>query len=170
MAEFKGLVDTQWDGPHMGINFPDPTIIKDGSTWKAYATSSNNKHIPVAESSDAVSWKFTGRDALPEVGSWVDPKDRGIWAPDVFKNDAGEFVMYCTYTGTSSFCPLLWSTWEVLTWRLLTYECARFGQTDRWRSLYWRCHFINLDRSFHTSGQTAHLRSKERRLYRPQRI
>ncbi|KAK7751360.1 hypothetical protein SLS62_006616 [Diatrype stigma] len=81
----------------MNISFPDPSIVKDGDAWKAYATSSNNAHIPVAESSDAVSWTFTGKDALPDVGFWVDPKDRGIWAPDVFQNDDGDFVMY--YSG-----------------------------------------------------------------------
>ena len=96
-AELAGPLDARWDGPHMDISFPDPSILKDGDTWKAYATSSNNAHIPIAESSDAVSWTFTDTDALPDVGSWVSSSDRGIWAPDVFKNDDGQFVMYCKH-------------------------------------------------------------------------
>lgn len=96
-VELQETHDSRWNGPHMNVSFPDPSIVKDGDSWKAYATSSNNAHIPIAESSDAVSWTFTDKDALPDVGSWVDPKNRGIWAPDVFKNDDGEFVMYCKH-------------------------------------------------------------------------
>ena len=73
-------------GPLLGVSFPDPSIIWGDGSWKAYATSSNGKHIPVATSSDTFSWSLTGNDALPDVGAWVDPGDRGIWAPDVQKN------------------------------------------------------------------------------------
>ncbi|XDG09047.1 hypothetical protein ABKA04_008662 [Annulohypoxylon sp. FPYF3050] len=83
-------------GPSMGVNFPDPSIIWGDGSWKAYATSSNGKVIPVATSSDALSWTLSSTDALPDPGSWVDPNDRGIWAPDVQKNDAGTYVMYYT--------------------------------------------------------------------------
>lgn len=77
--------------PSMGVNFPDPSIIWGDGSWKAYATSSNGKVIPVATSSDALSWTLSSTDALPDPGSWVDPNDRGIWAPDVQKN-------VCVYT------------------------------------------------------------------------
>ncbi|KAI1497251.1 glycosyl hydrolase [Biscogniauxia marginata] len=84
-------------GPYMGKNFPDPGIIWGDGSWKAYATSSNNKRIPVATSCDTFSWTLTDNDALPDPGPWVSPTDRGIWAPDVQKNDDGLYVMY--YTG-----------------------------------------------------------------------
>ncbi|KAI1177901.1 glycoside hydrolase family 43 protein [Nemania sp. FL0916] len=87
-------------GPYIGASFPDPSIIYGDGSWKAYATSSNNKHVPVATSSDANSWTLTTTDALPDPGAWVDSSDRGIWAPDVQKNDAGTYVMY--YTGHKS--------------------------------------------------------------------
>ncbi|KAI0204812.1 glycoside hydrolase family 43 protein [Astrocystis sublimbata] len=83
-------------GPQLGVDFPDPSIIFGDGSWKAYATSSNGKHIPVATSGDAFSWNLESVDALPDPGSWVDPNDRGIWAPDVQKNDAGTYIMYYT--------------------------------------------------------------------------
>ena len=49
----------------------------------------------MAESSNGVNWSYLNKDALPDVGPWVDPKDRGIWAPDVFRDDKGNYVMYC---------------------------------------------------------------------------
>jgi hypothetical protein len=73
-------------GPQLGVDFPDPSIIYGDGSWKAYATSSNGKRIPVATSGDRVSWTLTSNDALPDPGPWVDPNDGGIWAPDVQKN------------------------------------------------------------------------------------
>ncbi|KAI0387376.1 glycoside hydrolase family 43 protein [Hypomontagnella monticulosa] len=91
-----GLQGRRLAGPFMGVDFPDPGIIWGDGSWKAYGTSSNGKKIPVATSSDTWSWSLTGNDALPNPGSWVDPNDQGIWAPDVQKNDAGVYVMYYT--------------------------------------------------------------------------
>ncbi|RYP01890.1 hypothetical protein DL764_006037 [Monosporascus ibericus] len=62
---------------------------------KGYATSSNNKRIPIAESEDSVNWKFLNKDALPDLPSWIDNNDRGLWAPDVFRDDKGHYIMYC---------------------------------------------------------------------------
>ncbi|KAI2784350.1 glycoside hydrolase family 43 protein [Daldinia loculata] len=84
-----------WNGPVMDISFPDPTLLIDGNIWWAYATSSdNNGHIPMAVSNDGNKWTWTKMDAMPDVGSWIDPKNKGIWAPSVFKNDNGKYVMY----------------------------------------------------------------------------
>ncbi|KAK5625360.1 hypothetical protein RRF57_001076 [Xylaria bambusicola] len=92
----SGIEGRSLYGPALNVNFPDPSIIYGDGSWKAYATSSNGKGIPVATSSDTISWTLTGNDALPNPGSWVDANDRGIWAPDVQKNDAGTYVMYYT--------------------------------------------------------------------------
>ena len=90
-AEITGGVQKRglW-GPWMGVDFPDPSIIWGDGSWKAYATSSNGKRIPVAVSNDAVSWSLTGNDALPNPGAWVDA-GAGIWAPDVQKNVSTEY-------------------------------------------------------------------------------
>ena len=89
-----GLGGRALQGPHMGVDFPDPAIIWGDGSWKAYGTSSNGKKIPVAESPDARTWTLTGADALPNPGPWVAQPDGGIWAPDVNKNDDGVYVMY----------------------------------------------------------------------------
>ncbi len=84
-----GISDIQGrslSGPFLGVNFPDPSIIYGDGSWKAYATSSNGKRVPIATSPDTFSWTLTGNDALPEPGSWVDANDKSIWAPDVQKN------------------------------------------------------------------------------------
>ncbi|KAI1109550.1 glycoside hydrolase family 43 protein [Nemania sp. NC0429] len=83
-------------GPHLGVDFPDPSIIWGDGSWKTYGTSSNGKRVPVATSSDTFSWTLTGNDALPNPGPWVDQNDKSIWAPDVQKNDAGTYIMYYT--------------------------------------------------------------------------
>ncbi|RWA14337.1 hypothetical protein EKO27_g767 [Xylaria grammica] len=93
MSDIRGR---SLSGPFLGKDFPDPSIIWGDGSWKAYATSSNGKRIPVATSSDANSWTLTSNDALPDPGPWVDANDKGIWAPDVQKNDAGTYVMYYT--------------------------------------------------------------------------
>jgi hypothetical protein len=72
--------------PALGISFADPSLIWGDGSWHAYATSSNGKKVPVATSSDAISWSSTDNDALPNIGVWVDPDDQAIWAPDVQKN------------------------------------------------------------------------------------
>ncbi|KAI0385717.1 glycoside hydrolase family 43 protein [Hypomontagnella monticulosa] len=84
-----------WNGPVMDISFPDPTLFIDGNVWWAYATSSDgNGHIPLAVSNDGNKWTWAKMDAMPDVGPWIDSGDRGIWAPSVFKNDNGKYVMY----------------------------------------------------------------------------
>lgn len=86
-------VSKRLSGPFVG-NFPDPSIIWGDGSWKAYSTSSMGKHIAVATSGDGIHWNDANVDALPNFGSWVDPNDQGIWAPDVQKNDNGVYVMY----------------------------------------------------------------------------
>ncbi|KAJ4155840.1 hypothetical protein LMH87_001066 [Akanthomyces muscarius] len=84
-------------GPQMGgVNFPDPTLIFGDGSWKAMSTSSDGKGVPIATSDDAFTWNLTPNDALPDKGSWVDPNDQSVWAPDLNKNDAGVYIMYYT--------------------------------------------------------------------------
>ncbi|KAL0259194.1 hypothetical protein SLS55_006699 [Diplodia seriata] len=97
-------------GPVIGSNFPDPSLIKVGSTWYSFATNSNDgsgsTHVQIAKSSDFNSWTLLGKDALPNLPGWVNTANPAVWAPDVIQNDAGKFVMYfaASRAGTSLHC------------------------------------------------------------------
>ncbi|KAI1201431.1 glycoside hydrolase family 43 protein [Nemania serpens] len=90
-------------GPFMSVDFPDPSIISANGLWYAFATTSNGKNVPFATSkdvfpqqgSDTFTWTLGATDTLPDAGGWADAS-KGIWAPDIQKNDAGTFVMYYT--------------------------------------------------------------------------
>ncbi|RYP15065.1 hypothetical protein DL765_005959 [Monosporascus sp. GIB2] len=73
MAEFDAPIEARWDGPRMGLSFPDQSIIQDkkDGKWNGYATPRNNKRIPIAESANSVNWKFLNKDALPGLPSWI---------------------------------------------------------------------------------------------------
>ncbi|KAI5793319.1 Arabinanase/levansucrase/invertase [Geopyxis carbonaria] len=85
------------NGPVMSANFPDPSIVKDGSNWWAFATTGNNKNVQVAQSSDFSTWTYQDNtDALPfadGVPGWINSGDKAIWAPDVFQLQSGAFAM-----------------------------------------------------------------------------
>lgn len=78
-------------------DFPDPTVIRFGKMYYAYATqsSSNGKtnNIQVASSKDHQHWKYQG-DALPQKPKWAS-KTQNFWAPDVFYDaKLKKFVMF----------------------------------------------------------------------------
>ncbi|THW89949.1 glycoside hydrolase family 43 protein [Aureobasidium pullulans] len=86
-----------------GINFPDPSVIRIGNEWWAFATMGrvNGKrvHVQMAKSAynDFNTWKSYGeRDALPNLPSWVHPDSPAVWAPDVVQLGPGRFIMYYT--------------------------------------------------------------------------
>ncbi|CAK3932101.1 glycoside hydrolase family 43 [Lecanosticta acicola] len=84
-----------------GANFPDPAIIRTTDGWHLFSTNANvgGKLVHVQRGFTA-DWKsFTlrkGVDALPNLPSWVDPKNPRVWAPDVVRISDGTFVMYYT--------------------------------------------------------------------------
>jgi len=85
-------------GPRITSDFPDPSILRIGSTWYALGTQSlydyKNVHIQVASSSDFNNWGlWQGTDALPNLPSWVDSSDPRVWAPDVIQV-GDRFVLY----------------------------------------------------------------------------
>ncbi|KAF2097516.1 Arabinanase/levansucrase/invertase [Rhizodiscina lignyota] len=83
--------------PVFQTNFPDPSILQDGKSWFAFATSGNGVHIQMAKSSDFSKWSVQdGYDALPKLPPWVHTPDPQVWAPDVFKRDDGQYLMYYT--------------------------------------------------------------------------
>lgn len=101
-------------GPAIIPNFPDPCVIKVGSTWYAFATRNKGTTTPkiqVASSQDFNNWTIstnangTAMDALPTLPAWVDTSSAhsfNTWAPDVSQLDDGTFVMYYAATAAAS--------------------------------------------------------------------
>lgn len=82
-------------GPVLDRNFPDPDIVKVGSTYHAYSTNGDGKNVQHATSDDLVNWTVVAADPLPAVGSWALPDQSLVWAPEVFDNGNG-FTMHYT--------------------------------------------------------------------------
>ncbi|MEV8614784.1 glycoside hydrolase family 43 protein [Amycolatopsis sp. NPDC051373] len=81
--------------PRLLINqdFPDPDVVKTGTDYFAFATSTGPVKIPVATASAPEGpWRVTG-DALVNPPSWA-KADGGFWAPDVTTLPDGTFVLY----------------------------------------------------------------------------
>ncbi|WP_433181890.1 glycoside hydrolase family 43 protein [Actinoallomurus sp. CA-150999] len=82
-------------GPKLVIpsNFPDPGVIKVGTTFYAYATNSHGKNMPVASARSARGpWSILAADGLPRLGEWA--KAGKTWAPDVSRRKDGKFLLY----------------------------------------------------------------------------
>lgn len=130
-----------------GSNFPDPSILKVGSTWYAFATNAAAQkiNIQVATSPDFNTWTLhNGFDALPNVPSWVDQSSPNTWAPDVNQlvSRIGSLCLSCahrTFTGRRLFCHVLYC-----------FDCER-----QCTPLHRRCyrHFCN--GSIHPNGRRA---------------
>jgi arabinan endo-1,5-alpha-L-arabinosidase len=74
----------------------DPTMIREGDTWYAFATNRfAQKDVPMFCSKDLRSWKFCGNvfDGVPAWALERIPGARGIWAPDI-SFVRGEFRLY----------------------------------------------------------------------------
>jgi beta-xylosidase len=82
--------------PVLNRDFPDPFVLKAGSTYYAYATNGNGRQVQTATSHDLVHWR-PGRDALPRLGKWAYPGS--TWAPSVLRSRDGTYVLY--YTASS---------------------------------------------------------------------
>lgn len=90
----------------VGQNFPDPGIIRTGDGWHAFATNTriNGKliHVPMAYTPDFKKWTYqSGKDALPNLPSWVDASNPRVWAPEVSVLNDGSFIMYYTAAAKS---------------------------------------------------------------------
>jgi beta-xylosidase len=75
-------------GPHLTTDFPDPSILRVGEIWYAFAGQSlydyTSTHIQFATSVDFKTWTLQpGIDMLPNLPSWVDASKNHIWAPDI---------------------------------------------------------------------------------------
>ena len=85
---------TYYLNPVFEPTFADPTIVKSGEGYYAYATQDyweNKDHlVPIIYSDDLVNWDYVG-DAFQTKPSW---KQGGIWAPSVFMYDGKYFMFY----------------------------------------------------------------------------
>jgi beta-xylosidase len=87
--------------PYAG-DFSDPTVIRVGSTYYAYATTTANMNLPVMVSNDLVSW-WPRPEALWSPARWAHVKSviKGksiarTWAPSVAKVGSGYTHAYAT--------------------------------------------------------------------------
>jgi hypothetical protein len=71
-------------------DFPDPFVLRVGSTYFAYGTNSTEGNIQIIESSDLSHWHAVGT-ALPVLPGWAAPG--GTWAPSVLQV-GNSFVLY----------------------------------------------------------------------------
>lgn len=84
-------------GPVETSIFADPSIIKVGDTYYAYATNTKEYIVPIATSPDFENWTVLQKSALPKVGAWAATGvNQSVWAPDVIQASPGHFVMYYT--------------------------------------------------------------------------
>ncbi|RGC69257.1 Extracellular endo-alpha-(1-_5)-L-arabinanase 1 precursor [Micromonospora sp. MW-13] len=78
----------------IGGDFPDPDVIKVGSTYYAYSTNNGFGNVPVATAA-SLGGPWTRRpDALPTLGAWAD--GGRTWAPDVSPRADGRYLLYYT--------------------------------------------------------------------------
>ncbi len=83
-------------------NFPDPVVIKVGSTYYAYATGGGGKRVQIATSESVFSgWQVLDTPVLPNFGDWAretnsDGSTVAAWAPEVTKRADGSYLMYYT--------------------------------------------------------------------------
>ncbi len=92
--------------PVHDYDFPDPEVIRVGSTYYAYSTNvlgfwGSYINLPVLQSTDLETWSLVAdglrySNSAPSYGSWVDPSEEGrIWAPGV-EQFGSKFVVYYT--------------------------------------------------------------------------
>jgi beta-xylosidase len=77
--------------PVLKDDFPDPFVVRFGTTYYAYATTDGAQHLQLAKSPDLVTWEEL-RDPLPKLPVW---SSGDTWAPEVAKTGAG-YVLYYT--------------------------------------------------------------------------
>jgi beta-xylosidase len=92
-AGLAGAAPRQFTNPVFRSDFPDPFVLRAGSTYYAYATNSVSANVQTLRSTDLVHWR-RGKDAMPNLAPWT---LRGrTWAPEVLRVGPGRYVLYYT--------------------------------------------------------------------------
>ncbi|RNL63706.1 glycoside hydrolase [Nocardioides marmoriginsengisoli] len=88
-------------------DFPDPAVLRIGTTYYAYATTSSGLNLPTLISKDLRTWRAApvttatpAGDSLPRTATWSAGKERSdgrfratTWAPTVTRLGPGRFVL-----------------------------------------------------------------------------
>jgi beta-xylosidase len=94
------------NGPVIGTNFQDPSLIQVNDTWYAFAGANGNPpniNVQIATSSDFSTWTVTqGYDALPTLASWATNPGH-VWSPDANQLPDGSFIIY--YSASTKLNP-----------------------------------------------------------------
>jgi len=90
--------ETASPGPVYPADFADPHVLREGSTYYAYATNVGDTNVQVISSPDLRTWTSLG-DALPELPAWAEA--RFTWAPEVCAYQ-GNYLLYYTVREPSS--------------------------------------------------------------------
>ncbi len=86
-------------GPVYPFDFPDPDVIRVGSTFYGYATNSATGNIQVIRSTDLTQWSVLG-NALPHIATWAVADY--TWAPGVLALDGGFLLYYAVLDADTS--------------------------------------------------------------------
>jgi hypothetical protein len=82
---------------------PDPHVLRANGKYWAYTTNGSSYNIQRYVSDDLASWGRTSNpDALPNLPAWAAQSGQYQWAPTVFRNGNGKYVMYYVAHDSSS--------------------------------------------------------------------
>jgi beta-xylosidase len=81
-----------YSNPVYNADFPDPFVLRVGSSYYAYATNGGGATVQLLRSDNLVDWKALG-DAFGNLPAWASPG--WTWAPEVAAVPGG-FAMYYT--------------------------------------------------------------------------
>ncbi|WP_170177596.1 family 43 glycosylhydrolase [Thermomonospora umbrina] len=82
--------------PVIDSNFPDPTVLRVGSTYYAYATNDGPTELPIATAPTVNGpWKRLAGDGLPRLPGWA--VAGRTWAPEVIVRMDGGTTTYVLY-------------------------------------------------------------------------
>lgn len=87
-------------------DFPDPTVLRVGSMYYAYSTTTANLNLPVLTSAGLRNWRPVSPgptvDAMPAVAGWAQSRQVGVrrvgttWAPSVARLKGRYVLAYTT--------------------------------------------------------------------------
>lgn len=77
-------------------DFADPFVLREGSTYYAFATGTGARNLQVARSTDLVEWSLLAHDPLPVLPAWAARESGLTWAPSVLRRARGWVLYYTT--------------------------------------------------------------------------
>jgi beta-xylosidase len=94
-------VPARWTNPVIAADFPDPSIVRDGGTYWATATSTDTAPgFPLMRSADLVHWTPAGT-IFPRLPGWA--RD-SFWAPEIYLDAGGARVYYAARRAHGRLC------------------------------------------------------------------